>query len=89
MSGKGMFGSSFSINHEVNLIGEKTEIRCTGKKCPEVLAEETSESIQEAPYIPATLGAIPVHSEPSALSTEVMSAIGAVCTAGTIQVTQK
>ena len=88
MSGKGMFGSSFSINHEVNLIGEKTEIRCTGKKCQEVLAEENSESIQEAPYIPAALGAIPVHSEPSALSTEVMSAIGAVCAAGTIQVTQ-
>lgn len=88
MAGKGIFGSSVSMNNEFNFKGSKTEIKSKGKPCTPVKMSNIAPVVDIAPFVPLLLGAIPVCSGARELSPFEQSLMGAISVAGTIQITK-
>jgi RHS repeat-associated protein len=85
---KNIFGNSFIINQEVNIIGKKTEVKTKGKSWPDIYLNNTAEPVNIPAIVSAALGALPACSGAQNISPVLMAALGAIGTAGTIQVTQ-
>jgi RHS repeat-associated protein len=88
MSVKNIFGNSFTVNQEINIVGKKTELKSKGENWPNLTLEEVATPTNISAMIPAALGAIPTCSGSGRISQELMAVMGAVSTAGTVMVTQ-
>ena len=88
MSAKNIFGNSFTVNQEINIVGKKTELKSKGENWPNLTLEEVATPTNISAMIPAVLGAIPTCSGSGRISQELMAVMGAVSTAGTVMVTQ-
>lgn len=88
MPGRSIFGTSFSMNHEFNFKGRKTEIRSKGKPCEPIKSGDNLKSADIAPFVPFVLGAVAVCSGEKKLSLLEQSVLGAVSAAGFVRVSQ-
>lgn len=88
MSARNIFGNSFTVNQEINIVGKKTELKSKGENWPNLTLGEVATPTNISAMIPAALGAIPTCSGSGRISQELMAVMGAVSTAGTVMVTQ-
>lgn len=88
MSARNIFGNSFTVNQEINIVGKKTELKSKGENWPNLTLGEVATPTNISAMIPAALGAIPTCSGSGRISQELMTVMGAVSTAGTVMVTQ-
>ena len=88
MSAKNVFGNSFTVNQEINIIGKKTEMKSKGGNWPNLSLGEVAVPVELSDMIPVVLGAIPAFSGSGNISSELMAAMGAVSAAGTVLVNQ-
>lgn len=88
MSARNIFGNSFTVNQEINIVGKKTELKSKGENWPNLTLGEVATPTNISAMILAALGAIPTCSGSGRISQELMAVMGAVSTAGTVMVTQ-
>jgi len=81
-------GSSFSMNHEINVLARDVRIKATNRNaCPDQMEAVPDISQSVSAMLPNLLGAIPVSAGlTGAGGTQTMAAIASVCTSGKIAV---